>query len=113
MNGDTYGWSIFTPTDEVKPFDGIIETGMYFVTTPNYIPLKGNGWYFDDIVEKALEYKLIQHEDTKYQVNTSYALGQYHFKQFVLDVYEKFEPTHANDGKLAINGFIGMFGISY
>ena len=59
MNGDNYGWSIFTPTDEVKPFDGTIETGMYFITTTNYFPLKGNGWYFDDTVDKALKYNLI------------------------------------------------------
>ena len=31
---------------------------------------------------------------------------------FVKDVYEKFEPTYANGGKLAINGFIGMLGRS-
>ena len=39
-------------------------------------------------------------------------LDQYHFKQFVEDVYDKFEPTHGNGGKLAINGFIGMLGKS-
>ena len=66
MNSDVYGWSIFKPTDEVKPFDGTIETGMYFVTTSNYFPLKGNGWYFDDTVEKALKYNLIT--KNKYEV---------------------------------------------
>ena len=50
MNSDVYGWSIFKPTDEVKPLDGTIETGMYFVTTSHYFPLKGNGWYIDDTV---------------------------------------------------------------
>ena len=112
MNSDTYGWSIFKPTDEVKPFDGTIETGMYFVATSNYFPLKGNGWYFDDTVEKALTYNLITQEDIKYQVKASCSLEQYHFKQFVKDVYDKFEPTHGNGGKLAINGFIGMLGKS-
>ena len=86
MNGDTYGWPIFMPTDEVKPFDGTIETGMYFVTTSNYFPLKGNGWYFDDTVEKALKYTLIKRDNIKYQVKSSCSLKQYHFKQFVKDV---------------------------
>ena len=36
MNSDTYGWSIFKPTDEVKTFDGTIEIGMHFVITSNY-----------------------------------------------------------------------------
>ena len=39
-------------------------------------------------------------------------MRQYHFKQFVEDGYEKCEPTHANGGKLASNGFIGMLGRS-
>eukprot|EP00973_Karenia_brevis_P045230 6264827-Karenia_brevis.AAC.1 len=67
MTGDVYGWSIFKPTDEVEQFDGNIETGMYFIVTLNYFPLKGNGWYFDDTVEKALKYSLISKEDIKYQ----------------------------------------------
>ena len=112
MTGDVYGWSIFKPTDEVEQFDGNIETGMYFIVTLNYFPLKGNGWYFDDTVEKALKYSLISKEDIKYQVKASCSLEQYHFKEFVKDVYDKFEPTHANGGKLAINGFIGMLGKS-
>ena len=60
MNCDTYGWSLFTPTDEVKPFDGTIDAGMYFIETDTCFPLKGNGWYYDDTVEKALNYNLIK-----------------------------------------------------
>ena len=41
-NCDTYGWSVFKPTDEVKPFDGTIETGVYFVESTNYFPIKSN-----------------------------------------------------------------------
>eukprot|EP00973_Karenia_brevis_P039515 5453875-Karenia_brevis.AAC.1 len=67
MTGDVFGWSIFMPTDEVDKFDGNIETGMYFIKTQNYFPLKGNGWYFDDTVEKALKYSLISKEDITYQ----------------------------------------------
>ena len=112
MNSDMYGWSIFKPTDEVKKFDGTIDTGMYYIVTSNYFPLKGNGWYFDDTVDKALKYNLITKNNIKYQVKASCFLDQYHFKQFVEDVYDKFEPTHGNGGKLAINGFIGMLGKS-
>ena len=110
MNCDNYGWSAFAPTDEVKPFDGTIDTGMYFIETGNCFPLKGNGWYYDDTVEKALNRNLIKHENIKYQLKASYTLKQHHFEQFVLDVYEKFEPTHSNGGKRAINGFIGLAG---
>ena len=57
---NNYGWSMFTPTDEVKPFDGTIDAGMYFIETDNCFPLKGNGWYYDDTIEKALNYNLIK-----------------------------------------------------
>ena len=96
MNNDTYGWFIFKPTDEVKTFDGAIETGMHFVITSNGFPLKCNCWYFDDIVEKSIKYALITKEDIKYKEKASCSLEQYHFKRFVKDVYGKFEPTHGN-----------------
>ena len=74
--------------------------------------MKGNGWYFEDTVEKSLKYALVTKEDIKYQVKASCSLEQYHFKQFDKDVYGKFEPTHGDGGKLATNGFIGMLGKS-
>ena len=35
-NCDKYGWSLYTPTDEVKEFDGEIDTGLYYIETNNY-----------------------------------------------------------------------------
>ena len=60
-SGDNFGWSLFNPTDEVKRYDSKpdVETGLYFVETSNSFPLKGNGWYFDGVVEKALKYEVI------------------------------------------------------
>ena len=52
-------------------------------------------------------------KDVKYQLNPSYVLISNHFETFIYDVYDKFEPTHANGGKLAINGFIGLLGKSH
>jgi len=109
-NCDSFGWSMFSPTDEVEPFDGFIDTGMYYVETTNSFPLKGNGWYFDDTIEKSLRYKLITIADIKYQVKPSYTLKPNHFESFVNDVYNKFEPTYDNGGKTSINGFIGTLG---
>ena len=48
-----------------------IETGLYFIETYYSFPLKGNGWYFDGVVEKALNYELITKEDIKYHVKPS------------------------------------------
>ena len=44
---------------KLKEIDGTIDTVMYFIVTSNYFPLNGNGWYFDDTVDKALKYNLI------------------------------------------------------
>ena len=112
-NCDGFGWSLYTPTDEVKHFDGAIDTGLYYVETNNYFPLKGNGWYFDDTVEKAIKYKLINQGNIIYQLKPSFTLKPNHFEGFVNDVYSKFEPTHdKSGGKFAINGFVGLLGKS-
>ena len=65
---DTFGCSIFNPTDEVKTFNPIsdIETGLYFIETSNSFPLKGNVLYFDGVVDKALKYDLITNEYINY-----------------------------------------------
>ena len=70
MNCDEYGWCKFMPTDEVKPFDGSIDTGLYFVSTTHYRPLRGNGWYVDDTVDKALKHSLMSETDIIYQIKT-------------------------------------------
>ena len=105
---DAFGWSIFNPTDEIKTFNPIsdIETGLYFIETYNSFPLKGNGWYFDCVVEKALKYDLITKEDIKYYIKPSHILKQDHFYNFVSEIYDIF----GLDAKIAIHGFIGLLG---
>ena len=105
MNCDMYGWSMFSTTDEVKPFDGNIATGIYYVETDNWFPLKQNGWYYDDTVEKAIKHSIITYDNIKYQIKPSYVLNANHFEKFVKDVFDKFVSP-----KLAINGFIGILG---
>ena len=106
---DDFGWSIFNPTDEVKRYDSIsdIETGLYFIETFNSFPLKGNGWYFDGVVAKALKYKLIAKEDIKYYIKPSHILKQDHFYNFVSEIYDIFGCEVKN----GINGFIGLLGM--
>ena len=55
------------------------------------------------VVKKALQYTLITEQDIKSQLKASRELKPNHFKQFVLDVYEKCECP-----KQAINGFTGL-----
>ena len=39
MNCDKFGWAIYMPTDEIKPFDGTIDTGRYCIETIDYFAL--------------------------------------------------------------------------
>ena len=107
MNCDEFGWAIYMPTDEVEKYDGRIEAGRYYIETTEAFALEGNGWYCDSVIKKALQFKLIAEEDIKFQLTSSMSLKPNHFKQFVLDVYDKFECP-----KQAINGFIGLLGKS-
>jgi len=107
MNCDKFGWAVYMPTDEVKIFDGRIDTGRYYIETDENFMLGGNGWYADIVVEKAVNYGVIDLEDIKLQIKSSIVLKSNHFEDFVLKIYDKMI-----DGKKAINGFIGLLGQS-
>jgi hypothetical protein len=80
MNCGSYGWSKFMPPDQAQMRDGTIDTGMYFIEIDNYFPLKGDGWYFDDTVEKAIKFNIIKSGNMQYQLQASYVLPQHNFK---------------------------------
>ena len=115
-NCDKYGWCVYTPTDEIEPFNqhDEIETGRYYIDIPDVIyfdngyvnvPLVYRGWFFDGVIEKMLEKKLITKDNIKYKSISSYTLQPNHFDNFVSNVYAKF-----NSPKQAINGFVGCLG---
>ena len=105
MNRDNYGWPIYMPTDEFRRYDGVIDTGRYYIESTDGFALQGNGWYCDSAIDKALNYKLITSEDIKYQLKAHMSLNPNHFKPFVLEVYDKTECP-----KQTINGLIGLLG---
>jgi hypothetical protein len=100
-----YGWPIYNVFDEIKPFDGKIEAGYYYIETNNYFPFQGNGYYVADLIDYALNKNIIKLEDIKYQYKPSIVLPVKYFKKFIKAVYEKFENP-----KMAINGFWGLMG---
>ena len=67
MNCDNYGWPIYMPTDEVRLYDGVIDTGRYYIESTDGFALQGNGWYCDSVIDMALNYMLITSEYVKYQ----------------------------------------------
>ena len=91
MNCDEFGWAIYMPIDELEKYDGRIETCRYYIETTEAFALEGNGWYCDSVIKKALQLKSFTEEDIRFQLKSPLSLKPKHFKQFVLDVYEKSE----------------------
>jgi len=104
---DRFGWSRFTASDQVEPYDGKhITAGLYYVVNNNDLPFHGNDFYIDNVVQNALDEELITTSDIKYQIRASATLKRSHFMAFVDKVFE-----HFMDPKQAIVAFIGaMFG---
>jgi hypothetical protein len=45
--------------DKPVPYTGQRLSGLYYVETESYFPLRGNGWYYLAMIEYALELQLI------------------------------------------------------
>jgi len=103
--GVKYGWPVYNVFDEIKPFDGKIQAGYYYVETNNYFPFQGNGYYIADLIDYALNKNIIKLEDIKHQYKPSTVLPVKYFKKFIKAVYKNFENP-----KMAINGFWGLMG---
>ncbi len=63
FNGSTFRiwmWPVYSVFDEVKDFDGDIESGFNYINTDNFFPFKGSGWYDADLVYYAYKYNIIK-----------------------------------------------------
>ena len=82
--------------------------GLYYVETDNYVPLRGNGWYYYPTIKYCLENNLIKHTDIKYVIQSSLTLKHNHYNSFIDFCYDP-ENLDKDLSKLAINGMIGQF----
>ena len=80
-----YGWPVYNVFDEIKPFDGKIEAGYYYIETDNYFPFQGNGYYVADLIDYALNKNIIKLEDIKQQYKPSIVLP---VKYFIMNILE-------------------------
>ncbi len=69
--GCSFGWPVYSVFDEVKSFDGEIETGFYYINTNNVFPFKGAGWYDADLVNYACECKIFKEKNILLQYKSS------------------------------------------
>ena len=99
-------YAVFTVFDQPTEFkDPFIVPGLYYVESDNYIPLRGNGWYYHNMIIYCLENEIIKLDNIKYVVKSSLSLPKSYYNGFIDYCYNNI----TNYEKLAVNSMIGNF----
>ena len=100
-----YEFPLFTVMDQVVPFKGILKPGRYYVETQCPFPIRGNGWYYQPMVEYLLEQGFINTQDIKCVVYAGLTIKHNYFNAFIDYLYSSMDQF----AKLAVNSMIGCF----
>ena len=77
-------YCVFTVMDSVQPYNNNkIDPGIYYIETNNYLPLRGNGWYYHNMVNYCLDQKYIKNSDIKYFVYSSLSISSTFYNSFI------------------------------
>ena len=87
MYHNKYDYPLFTVIDEPVFYQGIKKAGLYFVETMNYVPMRGNGWYSQPMIEYCLESGLIKETDIKHVIYSSLSVPKNYFNEFIDFLY--------------------------
>jgi hypothetical protein len=105
----SYDFCKFSVLDNIEPFDGVINDGLYYIECENKLPLRGNQFYSRPMVEYGLSISLFCKSDIKYQLKPSRLIPKSYFKDFVaylLDIFKENTQLQKN----SINYLVGLFG---
>ena len=103
-----YDFPVFTVMDTVEKYDGQCGSGLYYIESDNYLPMRGNGWYYYPVVDHLLKYDIIKPYQIKYVVLSSLSIPGNYYNEFIDFCSVKL----GNLSKLAINSMIGAFNIN-
>jgi hypothetical protein len=92
--------------DKVKTFNGELKTGIYYVETKAYFPLRGNGWYSLPMIDYCLSNDIIKLENIKFCVHCLVTIPCDYYNEFIDYCYETLPEDYK---KLSINMMIGGF----
>ena len=103
-----YDLPVFTVMDKIQIFnkDESLNTGIYYIETKKYFPLRGNGWYSLPMIEYCLNNKIIKLDDIKYCVQCLVTIPSYYYNEFIDYCYDNLDDDYK---KLSINMMIGGF----
>ena len=120
-------YCVFTVFDKVRKFKPVVQTrfikeGLYYVVSNNYMPLRGHGWYYHNMIKYCLDNGIITHDNIKYEIISSLSIPCDYYNEFIDHCYKHIDNYDVIceklnimcDGmkdykKLAINGMIGGF----
>ena len=97
-------YCVFTVFDKVKKYKvrSNILKGLYYVESDNYIPLRGNGWYYHNMIEYCLKNGIITHDNIKYQIISSLTIPSNYYNEFIEYCYKHIDNYEVICDKLNI-----------
>ena len=107
LRHNKFDFPLFNVLDQFEIYDGQTQAGKYYVETKNYMPLRGNGFYFYPTIKYCLELGIIEPSDIKYCLLSKVTTPHDYFNDFI-----DFTVANIEESKLAINSLIGSFAVS-
>ncbi len=90
--------------DKVDEFNSTkIQPGLYYVESDNYMPLRGNGWYYHNMIWYCLGKNIIKLDNIKYVIKSSSSQPKNYYNIFIDHCYKNIKDY----SKLAMNSMIG------
>ena len=105
-----YAYPVFTVMDKIEVYKNHTGAGIYFIKTKNYFPMRGDGWYYYNMVDYALKNNIIQPEDIQYVVKSSLSIPANYYNKWIEHAEKVLDKS---DFKLAINSMIGSFNFNH
>ncbi len=90
----------------VEEFKGsTIRPGLYYVESDNYVPLRGNRWYYHNMICYCIKKNIIKLDNIEYVIKSSLTIDKDSYNRFIDYCYNNIKDY----SKLAINSMIGNF----
>ena len=100
-------YCVFTVFDKVEEYNGVVDCGVYYTESENYLPLHGNGWYYHNMMIYCLKEGIINQGNIKFKTKSSLTIKPNYFNKFIDYCYNNMQ----NYSKLMTNSssMIGAF----
>ena len=75
-------FTVFDKVENYKVRDNLLK-GLYYVESNNYRPLKGNDFYYHNMIKHCLDNNIITHENIKYEIISSLTIPSTYYNEFI------------------------------